>query len=185
MRLIRERIFNKEIPNTSSNKKGCVAIELFNKIEIANYVHPVLHAEIGIGNYFLNSFFEWIDYRVEEIGEEEREKRNLHGNNLKEKYKLEDEWEIWKINEGAELIDKRNSRRDYNNMKTLKDDDNKFIHTAQERKDLTKMATDLTSRIKELQKEKKVLDSKLKLQRKIVEKLKGKFVIFIIYLYYK
>ena len=47
------------------------------------------------------------------------------------------------------------------------------------------MATDLTSRIKELQKEKKVLNSKLKLQRKIVEKLKGKFVIFIIYLYYK
>ena len=31
MRLIRERMFNKEIPNASSNKKGCVAIELFNK----------------------------------------------------------------------------------------------------------------------------------------------------------
>ena len=47
------------------------------------------------------------------------------------------------------------------------------------------MATDLTSRIKELQKEKKVLDSKLKLQRKIVEKLKGKFVMFIACLHYK
>ena len=46
-----------------------------------------MHAEIGIGNYFLNSFFEWIDYRVEEISEEEREKRNLYGNNFDVVYK--------------------------------------------------------------------------------------------------
>ena len=165
MRNLRERIFNGELEKNSRNQKGCVMIELFDNVEIVNYIFSVLHAEIGIGNYLLNAFFDWIDYRVEEISMEEREKRIQYATNLKDKYKLDEEWETWKQNEGVELADNRIRRKDYNEMKLWRDDDDQWLFSTAERKELNEMSKNLSTIIKELQKGKKVLEGKLRLQK--------------------
>ena len=54
---IRERIYNKELRNTASNRKGIQKLTLFGCIDIISYIYPILHSEIGIGNFILNSFF--------------------------------------------------------------------------------------------------------------------------------
>jgi hypothetical protein len=54
---LRESITNGDQSDTARNRKGCVHIPLFNKLPIDHYVYPILHAEIGLGNYLLNSFF--------------------------------------------------------------------------------------------------------------------------------
>ena len=56
---------------------GVVDIELLDAVDISQYIYPILHAEIGLGNYFLNSFFDWVDYRIENTTYDEREKKEL------------------------------------------------------------------------------------------------------------
>ena len=43
-----------------SEKKGCVLPMLFDSIPIENYIFSLLHAEIGIGNKIIESFYRWI-----------------------------------------------------------------------------------------------------------------------------
>ena len=45
-------------------------MELTTNIRIIQFSYPLLHAQIGRGNYFLNSFFNWEDYRIENAFEE-------------------------------------------------------------------------------------------------------------------
>ena len=73
---VRKRIENGDIEDNPSNRKGCVSVPLFNNIGIENYIFPVLHCEIGLGNYLLNSFFDWVDFRIEDTTIKEREMKN-------------------------------------------------------------------------------------------------------------
>jgi hypothetical protein len=52
-------------PDTSANRKGCVDVPLWTCVPINSYIHPILHTEIGIGNFLLKSFLDWVDLRIE------------------------------------------------------------------------------------------------------------------------
>ena len=48
-------------------KKGCVLPMLFDTIPIENYIFSLLHAEIGIGNKIIISFYTWITIYIEPL----------------------------------------------------------------------------------------------------------------------
>ena len=53
MAAIREGVFNGEISGTAANREGCVDIELFDCVDISQYIVPIFHCEIGLGNYMI------------------------------------------------------------------------------------------------------------------------------------
>ena len=57
-------------------KKGCVLPMLFDSIPIENYIFSLLHAEIGIGNKIIESFYNWISKYIEPLSKEEIEMTN-------------------------------------------------------------------------------------------------------------
>ena len=59
----------------ASTQKGCTNPPLFDAVPVSNFVVPILHLEIGVGNKMLDTFMEWIDERVELITDEERQAR--------------------------------------------------------------------------------------------------------------
>ena len=56
---------------TSYEKKGSVKKLLFDSVPIDNYVFSLLHAEIGVGNKIVYTYFDWINERIEPITDEE------------------------------------------------------------------------------------------------------------------
>ena len=71
MRDLREKLLTDEVNVKSQNRKGVVDVELLPTEEIQPYIYPILYAEIGLDNYILNSFFAWVEYRIENVTEEE------------------------------------------------------------------------------------------------------------------
>jgi len=61
---------------TLANLKGCTQKPLFAAVPISNYIAPVLHLVIGIGNILVDSIFEWVEQIVEQLTEEEVVARN-------------------------------------------------------------------------------------------------------------
>ena len=49
---------------------------LFDSIPIENYIFLLLHAEIGIGNKIIDSFYSWITKYIEPLSNEEIEMSN-------------------------------------------------------------------------------------------------------------
>ena len=49
---------------------------LFDTIPIENYIFSLLHAEIGIGNEIISSFYKWITTYIEPLSVEEIEMTN-------------------------------------------------------------------------------------------------------------
>ena len=71
MRSLKCQIVAGEVENKATNKKGIVEDPLINSIPIDHIVFSLLHAQIGVGNKMLDSFLEWVDYRVENLPIEE------------------------------------------------------------------------------------------------------------------
>jgi len=61
---------------TLANLKGCTQKPLFAAVPISNYIAPVLHLVIGIGNILVDSIFVWLEQIVEQLTEEEVVARN-------------------------------------------------------------------------------------------------------------
>ena len=84
---------------------------MIDSIPIDHIIFSLLHAEIGVGNKVLDSFFEWVDYRVEKLSREEINARNEYQMAIvshKEKVVNRDEW----INQdGAQLAELRNKKK--------------------------------------------------------------------------
>ena len=80
---VREKIYNGELVDVSQNPKGCVDIPLLDSIPVKDYIFPILNAEIGLGNYILNSFLTWMDYRIEMVSNEGTQKRYEYTKMLK------------------------------------------------------------------------------------------------------
>ena len=55
----------------TQERKGCVDPPLFDCVPIESYAFPILHVMIGVGNDILKDFFRWVDWKIEEISEEE------------------------------------------------------------------------------------------------------------------
>ena len=53
-------------------------IPLFGCIDKSQYIVPILYCEIGLGNYMMKLFFNWVNLRVEMVTNVEIEKRNKY-----------------------------------------------------------------------------------------------------------
>jgi hypothetical protein len=89
------------------NIKGCTAIPLFDAVPIENFIVPVLHLLIGVGNALLESFLDGIEERVETITPPEIVMKNevifaeVHYN------RLHNEYHRWLEDEGVLLTEKQ------------------------------------------------------------------------------
>ena len=80
---------------TSYEKKGSVKKLLFDSVLIENYIFSLLHAEIGVGNKIVITYFDWINERIEPITDDELELTNFLIDleiELKKHEKYYDEW---------------------------------------------------------------------------------------------
>ena len=170
---LREAIYNGEINDEAKNRKGCVDIRLFDKMKIDNFIFPVLHAEIGLGNSLINSFFDWVDYRIEEVTEEERQKKQQFAPIQKKLNEMKTGYNEWSDNEGYDLATLKIEKGMYKESRNVRDKEtNDYILCLQERQGIDNIISDINDRIKPIQEQKKELESDLKLKRKVCNALK-------------
>ena len=167
---LRESIFNKEVKDIPSNRKGVSDVALLHLIDIFAYIYPILHAEIGLGNYLLNRFFHWIDYRIERVSEEERQMRRDLSKVMEEVLdELKSKWDAFCIDEGIELVELNEEISNLKEAMNYRDEaTNKFVHSVEERKELKQMIQELQGRIKPLMKLKKERKDDYDLKKKIM-----------------
>jgi hypothetical protein len=124
---IRQKVDAKELEEIPCNIKGCMEKPLFDTVPISNYVIPVLHVIIGIGNALVGSIFEWVEQRVEQLAEAEIISRN---NILSAEINLDDaveEYNNWLQNEGIRLTECMLEKKGIQVQLKAKDDAKKLI----------------------------------------------------------
>ena len=128
MNALREKLNMYEITDTPMNRKGVVDVILFESVSIRLYIYSILHSEIGLGNFVLNLFFLWVDYRIENITEEEIEKRQLFATLITDVETKETQLDEYNnSNDGRELIDLKLERSELKEVKGFKNDDGTFV----------------------------------------------------------
>jgi hypothetical protein len=130
----RDDITAGRIENTPANRKGCVADPLLTCVYVRRYIIPLLHTQIGVGNRLIDSYYMWVELRVEVIPDEEIEARV-------EVYEAHTEWEIqkelwdqWVNTRGTELADLREERLMVNFMAQQRGEDGIFVNSSADRK---------------------------------------------------
>mmetsp|Transcript_28857 Transcript_28857/g.33537 ORF Transcript_28857/g.33537 Transcript_28857/m.33537 type:complete len:286 (+) Transcript_28857:991-1848(+) len=151
------------------NRKGIVSKILFDCVEIIQYIFPILHAEIGLGNYLLNHLYTWVDYRIEKVTEEEMEKRKLFRTIIEEMELKEGELMEFLSGGGRLLIELKTERAELKELKQFRDEDDQFMHTTQERKEFDVRIKELNVEIKDLQEEKDRLNSLFQVKKIVYE----------------
>ena len=173
MRKRLEELNSKLIKDTSTNRRGVVDEPLFESVRVDQYIIPILHTEIGLGNSMLKSFFDWIDYRVEIVSDEEKQKRNDYAKLSKEIVEAKKNMlEPWCDEQGIELADLRTEKMGYELILQERDDNNNFIYSVNDRKECTELKKLATARIKGLEKERNVIDSVIKTMELMAATLK-------------
>lgn len=175
MRDLREKILTNEVSATSQNRKGVVDVELLPAVEIKQYIYPILHAEIGLGNYILNSFFSWVDYRIENVTEEEMDKKRLMKGIIEELESVEG-----RLNEfdKEELTDLKIDRANFKEVKELRNEYDRLAHTVEERKQLDVLLKEVNVSIKLLENELKELVAAVRIKRQVYTTLKSELDTF-------
>ena len=152
MSQLRDKIMRKEIETKASNKKGVVEVSLIDAIPI--------------GRIILDSFLEWMDYRVENLTEEEITARDDHLKAIDDhKDKVETHTEWLNVN-SADLENLRSERREINvwmKEKGLTADEKEFGLMESKR---------LTSSINMLVKGRNEIEAVVTTYNKVVQKLK-------------
>eukprot|EP00978_Attheya_sp_CCMP212_P037364 scaffold175527_cov64-Attheya_sp.AAC.1 len=154
-------------PKDAQSRKGIVTDPLFDCIEVCQYIISLLHCEIGIGNTILNSFFNWVDYRVEIISDEERLAHVSATQAKIDADEAEEDWEEWKIQHGPEMATIRNERLILNEWKIQRNDDGTFLHNKEERAEMQTQSKNCTIQLKEMGREKDEQESLFKAFKKI------------------
>jgi hypothetical protein len=74
---LRQNVAGGNITNVLEILNGCTEEPLFGSIPVDNYIIPVLHLLINIGNNLLNSLLEWVAERVAKLSHYEVVHRNV------------------------------------------------------------------------------------------------------------
>jgi hypothetical protein len=104
---VRLNVAENNLVQTAENIRGCTAAPLFDAVPVENFIVPVLHILIGIGNALIDSFLDWIEERVEVVTQPEIVMRNavifaeVHYN------RLQNEYNRWLEVEGVLLTEKQ------------------------------------------------------------------------------
>ena len=136
MARVRESIATADIVKTAENSKGCVDIELFNCISINQIILPILHCEIGLGNYILKSFFNYVDYQIEQLSDEKKDLRLEFRVALVNMHHLEDALGKFSKNQAIELIEIQVERDELKEVKKLRDEEERLLLILDIRKEL-------------------------------------------------
>jgi hypothetical protein len=153
--------------DTSANRQGCVDVPLRTCVPINSYILPILHTEIGIGNRLLKSFLDWVDLRIENVPDNEIEARyGVYESQVEVRIQNEI-WDDWVNLNGGQLAELREERAMINYTKLLRDDDQKFVHSAAERKEMEVASKARTVQVKPLEKEKKEIVAQLETYKKV------------------
>ncbi len=92
---------------TPENVRGITERPLFDAVPVCNYLIPILHKIIGIGNDFVDTLLEFIEERVEVLSQKERESRNsVIFAEVKHKLAVS-EFNNWLEDSGYTLVDKQ------------------------------------------------------------------------------
>jgi hypothetical protein len=62
---VRQNVELNNMPETPQNLKGVTNRPLIEAIPVSNYILPILHIIIGMGNSLVDAFLEWIEERIE------------------------------------------------------------------------------------------------------------------------
>jgi hypothetical protein len=102
---VRDNVAVGNISNDPENIKGCTELPLFDSVAVENYIVPVLHLLIGVGNNLLESLLEWVSERIEKLTHCEVLHRNavIYAEARYQKYKKD--YDTWIQNEGIMLTD--------------------------------------------------------------------------------
>jgi hypothetical protein len=175
MDAVRELIYNGTIADEPGNRKGCVNIGLFDKVEVNQYIFPVLHAEIGLGNFLLELFFEWVDFKIEEMSEEEREKKNDFEVVVSEMEATMKRVDKWDVRNSCELNTLKVDVGKYINYRGRRHEGtNTFMLPLDERKQIDEHVKRMKNRINVLKKEKANISKDMKLKWRIYNEMKNK-----------
>jgi hypothetical protein len=161
MRHLRDNILSNEIKDTSNNRKGINNSMLLNCIEPTNYIYPILHSEIGIGNKILCSFFEWVEYRVESISYEEKELRNSSVVHYIELEELQQRYKEFTEYEGVQILHLKQEEKNYKDLyMNLK-------LTNEEKEQLDDLILKIKNELNQLIDKRNQMQSALKLKRQV------------------
>ena len=80
---------------------------LFDFVPIENYIFSLLHAEIGVENKIVYTYFDWIRQRIKPIFDEELAVTNVLINLKNELNKHEQEYNDWIKHHTSSLTDLR------------------------------------------------------------------------------
>jgi hypothetical protein len=105
MQQLRQNLSLGNIPNDAETIKGCTEPPLFNAVPVENYIVPVLHLLIGVGNNLLESLLEWVSERVEKLTHREVVHRNAIIYLEARNQKFKKDYDTWIQNEGITLTD--------------------------------------------------------------------------------
>jgi len=180
MIMLREQLEEAERNNSSSSPgtvKGCTDTPLFDSVPLDDYVVPVLHILIGVGNRLLNSVFEWIKERIEKRSDQHKEISNLiHAARLNLETATEN-FNSWIQQQGILLTEKQIEKNQIKEQLSEKDDNGKFVIVDRNiRREMSYQITLLTQETKLLQQEKKQLqDTKAECSKQLtITKSNGK-----------
>ncbi len=153
---IREQVDRNEIPEEPQHIRGCTQLPLFDSVPIQNYIVPVLHILIGVGNALVNTLYEFVDERIEKLPEQLIVARN---NINTAQINLDDaqaDYDDWMQNDGISLsgymLEKSNIIAQ---LKARNDDGSLVIQGQDQKKQLNARKAELNRAIKELQVTKK------------------------------
>jgi hypothetical protein len=102
---VRDNVAAGNISNDPENIKGCTELPLFDSVPVENYIVPVLHLLIGIGNNLLESLLEWVSERIEKLTHQEVVHRNavIYAEARYNKFKKD--YDAWIQNDRIRLTD--------------------------------------------------------------------------------
>ncbi len=141
----------KELSEEPENLRGCTKVPLFDSVPIKNYIVPVLHILIGVGNALVNAVFEFVDEQIERLPEQLVVARN---NINTAKINLDDaeaDYNDWLQNDGIALseciIEKSFIIRQ---LKNRNEDGSLVIQAGDEKRQLNARKAELNATMKRL-----------------------------------
>ena len=78
-------------------------MEIFDSVPVKNFILPVLHIQIGLGNYFLRNLIYYIESKVEKLSTGEEVARNILVTLNQVIAKRWQDCKIWDVNDDVML----------------------------------------------------------------------------------
>jgi hypothetical protein len=154
---------------------GVTATMIFDAVPLENWIVPVLHLSIGVGNGLLKQFLDWLDIRIERlpIGLSDLRAETVELQVDLEDY-IDEDYEEWMHSGGQELANLVMERLAVTDMAAAKHEGGEFVLGPEERKEARKYAKALKKGMEKLEAAKQVQTNHIALQKKLIAESKKK-----------